>query len=456
LEPISVKDPAGDKKADKDAVVQAITSLKARGADVNPYSVAAEADVCRASLVNNPELMSLVNRARHNAFGNGRPAEALQPPAGLDVVKLQQENDRLRYELTEIKIQADQLTQEVTRLTDATQQISKTVNIAYQQGYIAGQQAEAADHDASAKSLVQNLAEAAKSATTDGASASQAEQAPERTVDGNNQDLITAYVGDVPLHIEDPEVLNDPFTAKLLSALQEDLHEVEGVNTSGDLIDESMLRAKRRAAAPNGSYDAETITPPPVQAQALPIVTTSDQTETVPNMDVLAQAEGYSDFEEGTEFEGPDGRTRFTAQELHELFQNKYVKNEDGTESPAKPTVKANETSQKMKKFVGTNKQSLNEPLPTLQRAFPPDIRRACRLLGLNPEDISRATVIDAWKHEMAKPGVHPDTGGDTEMAIYLNTAKDTLMRWAEDQAPKLGKKFGQKGSEPRSQPKQE
>ena len=43
----------------------------------------------------------------------------------------------------------------------------------------------------------------------------------------------------------------------------------------------------------------------------------------------------------------------------------------------------------------------------------------------------------------MSQPGVHPDTGGDTETAIYLNNAKVELVKWIEAQTPKLGKKFG-------------
>jgi hypothetical protein len=55
--------------------------------------------------------------------------------------------------------------------------------------------------------------------------------------------------------------------------------------------------------------------------------------------------------------------------------------------------------------------------------------------------------VKEAWKRQIASPGVHPDLGGETESAIYLNTAKDTLVRWLDQQAPKLGKKFGSGGA---------
>lgn len=80
-------------------------------------------------------------------------------------------------------------------------------------------------------------------------------------------------------------------------------------------------------------------------------------------------------------------------------------------------------------------------------RAIPPEIRKACLILGVRPEEMTAETVQNAWKGQIASPGVHPDLGGDTESAIFLNTAKDTLLRWLEQQAPKLGKKFGGGGA---------
>jgi len=72
-------------------------------------------------------------------------------------------------------------------------------------------------------------------------------------------------------------------------------------------------------------------------------------------------------------------------------------------------------------------------------------------LLGVRPEEMTIESVTDAWKRQITSPGVHPDQGGDTESAIYLNTAKDTVLRWLYDQAPKLGKKWGPGG--PKSGP---
>ncbi|MBA3992276.1 MAG: hypothetical protein C0469_02030 [Cyanobacteria bacterium DS2.3.42] len=88
---------------------------------------------------------------------------------------------------------------------------------------------------------------------------------------------------------------------------------------------------------------------------------------------------------------------------------------------------------------------------PGFVRQVPPEIRKACMLLGVRPEEMTIESVTEAWKRQITSPGVHPDQGGDTESAIYLNTAKDTVLRWLYDQAPKLGKKWGPGG--PKSGP---
>ncbi len=67
-----------------------------------------------------------------------------------------------------------------------------------------------------------------------------------------------------------------------------------------------------------------------------------------------------------------------------------------------------------------------------MQRKLPPEIRKACMLLGVRTDDLTVDSVLTAWKKQIAAPGVHPEQGGDNEAAIYLNTAKDTLIRWLE------------------------
>jgi hypothetical protein len=367
-----------------------------------------------------------------------------------------------------------------------------------------------------ARSLVDSLADAATAATT-GSTTEPAVREPEPAPKPasttpaarvHSSETITPYVADVPLHL-DPETLNDPFTSKLLNALHTEEPLTESLTQPVQIHPDDAWEDTRptpamtheQATLAMAEYDQrqtipKAIFPQPSAAPAhepIPI----DQRETVPSSaaakgrmrtpqelaDTLekmpvhgltsapesAPADTQPDgIDEQDQDEDDDDEpsaiipSRFTAEELHDLFRNRYPKDEagGGAEQPAKPApaAKSPETSQPTKKFVGANKPSSAEPLPTVARAFPPEIRKACRLLGLIPEDLTRPVVLEAWKKEMAKPGVHPDTGGDTEMAIYLNTAKDTLMRWVDDQTPKLGKKFGGKSAEhpPKSQPKQE
>jgi hypothetical protein len=81
--------------------------------------------------------------------------------------------------------------------------------------------------------------------------------------------------------------------------------------------------------------------------------------------------------------------------------------------------------------------------VPTINPArVPPDIRRACKILGLSLEELNAEAVKRAWKASITDPTAHPDLGGEHEMAILLNTARDSVLIWLENQSPKLGKKF--------------
>jgi len=63
---------------------------------------------------------------------------------------------------------------------------------------------------------------------------------------------------------------------------------------------------------------------------------------------------------------------------------------------------------------------------------LPPEIRKACMLLGVRADDLTLDSVLTAWKKQITAPGVSPDQGGDRESAIFINTAKDTLVRWLD------------------------
>jgi len=73
---------------------------------------------------------------------------------------------------------------------------------------------------------------------------------------------------------------------------------------------------------------------------------------------------------------------------------------------------------------------------------LPAEVRRACQILGLAPEQMSPEAVRKAWKESISNPSVHPDLGGEQEVAVMLNNARDLILRWLEDQQPKLLKRF--------------
>jgi hypothetical protein len=94
-------------------------------------------------------------------------------------------------------------------------------------------------------------------------------------------------------------------------------------------------------------------------------------------------------------------------------------------------------------KFVGGKASQEAAPPPQstfVAKQVPPEIRKACLILGVRQEELTEKLVLESWKRQIVE--VHPDKGGDHEAAIYLNTAKETLIRWLDQQAPKLGAKF--------------
>lgn len=513
-----VKELTSEKKAKKQAVYQAISSLGQRGEASNRKVGDSGLLSCRSNT-----LLDLVHKVRTrrqstNQQNNLAAAQMMQRMREMEaynqtlrqrVVEMQAQLHKLRGEKTnpleaslheELQnlqtVNAD-LRQQIARLKEEVQSATKSVNIAWQQGYLAGQLAVQEQSSAPQKGFIETLAEAAQAATAYGAAADTAGSTSTATATEAETPppAEEAYVVECPdylveaLQLNDPEVLNDPFTAKLLGALGTEVPH-EGENEQLE-------------------YEAEpehepVVTPPPAEPVTKPIAgaaafscepdgmmveetqhvnwymngnaeklsnqnaAAEPQLETVVDnhaqeMLLRAQEEQKEAAQEATKSEpqaagahDEQGDSQFNADELHNLFRNKYVRNDEPAEKPLPVDPSVSGTFPSYKKFVGTNKTS-SEPLPTAPRVFPPDIRKACKLLGVNPEELTKPAVTEAWKKEMAKPGVHPDTGGDTEMAIYLNTAKDTLMRWLDDQAPKLGKKFGSAaGTREQQKPKKE
>ncbi len=123
---------------------------------------------------------------------------------------------------------------------------------------------------------------------------------------------------------------------------------------------------------------------------------------------------------------------------LRQGARNKFVGGK-ASASPLSPPGSTNNPDSPIGASAANNAMLLST------RGVPPEIRKACMILGVRPEDLTLKEVNEKWKAQLTAPGVHPDQGGDTESAIYLNTAKDTLVKWINDQNSKMGKKFGKK-----------
>lgn len=236
------------------------------------------------------------------------------------------------------------------------------------------------------------------------------------------------------------------------------------------------------AGAPPADFLDEEKKPPELSTyDALNAVKIEDTHHDELDLDKLDIFEGLEDIEELSQIEviedvvlpqeaadesEPTAKPA-ASQDLRELVKNRIKQAEYETQTAEKappetvqtggnnPRIDAESLKAGVRnKFVG-GKASAGAPEQqaapvTAPRVVPPEIRKACMILGVRPEELTVKLVVDAWKREMSQPGVHPDTGGDTETAIYLNNAKVELVKWIEAQTPKLGKKFGgQTGAKP-------
>ena len=86
---------------------------------------------------------------------------------------------------------------------------------------------------------------------------------------------------------------------------------------------------------------------------------------------------------------------------------------------------------------LGQKDNTPSESLPKF-KPLSHNIRRACQILGLSPEQTLTPTIIQvAWKKQLLQQGAHPDLGGNTEEAQLLNEAKAELMNYLEFVAPR-------------------
>lgn len=516
-----LKDLASQKKSDKEMILAAISSLKAKGWHINPYTVADEARISRSVVVRSPEYMDMVSKARGKAVATpNQVSDELMRQVDL----LEEENRGLKDRLTSLTQQAELLAQTVKdsfqqgyntakaemALASGLKDIVRSGTIdsgeapkpandfsnhvphaqlytsqGYDQGYAGsldqqpaqyqhptyyqqdaagleqttdypkpGSQADPAaygherisyDEDAlhdpqfeesSEASDVYGEQQMAPYADDPQAIAtqSQLDQAFDDTYDDQNVETAEHEVfiaSHIPELHEEPGMV-DAFSARLMAALSTE-EEAAQLKQEEAGID-SELRYDTGEFAETDIPDWDALAMAPGQEESWEEVVD----DALSDSDAGLSAVGSSIPPLQPEPVNP----KFNPDDLRQLVNNQL----EGTtahEEP-EPAPHPQPAPSASKRFVGSNRQS-DAPISAapVSRMVPPEIRKACLILGIKSDEITRENVNRAWKNEMAKPGVHPDTGGDTEIAIYINNAKESLMKWLDMQAPKLGKKFG-------------
>ncbi len=61
---------------------------------------------------------------------------------------------------------------------------------------------------------------------------------------------------------------------------------------------------------------------------------------------------------------------------------------------------------------------------------IPPEIRRACLMLGLKAEDVTAEAVMRTWEQKLLADEHAEET--DVNMAWFMNAAKDALVIWLD------------------------
>ena len=61
---------------------------------------------------------------------------------------------------------------------------------------------------------------------------------------------------------------------------------------------------------------------------------------------------------------------------------------------------------------------------------IPPEIRKACLILGLRAENVTTETVMHTWETKLLLDSEQEN--GDADTAWFLNSAKDALVIWLE------------------------
>lgn len=66
--------------------------------------------------------------------------------------------------------------------------------------------------------------------------------------------------------------------------------------------------------------------------------------------------------------------------------------------------------------------------------SLPASVRKACFVLGLNSQEITKERVLELWTKQVCALPKTDD--GANEVVLSLNDAKDTLIRWFRFELP--------------------
>ena len=98
------KDRSNRKKVDLECVLAAIKSVKERGWDLNPYTVADEAGIPHSLIYRNPEFMDLILNERDDVSAS---AEADSDPS-IQTLELEEQRAELERRLKQVELKLGQ------------------------------------------------------------------------------------------------------------------------------------------------------------------------------------------------------------------------------------------------------------------------------------------------------------------------------------------------------------
>jgi hypothetical protein len=463
------RDLTGQKKLDPETVLAAIKALQEKGWDINPYTVADEAKIPRSTLYRSTELMSIVSQYSSEVSAAGAAPEG-------------------SVRVSELEARIAELETEIAKLKAINERLEKGEQEAWQAGYNAAlyeQNKQSGQHDAPDTTGGAQLAEQAVEqeqapkqadfephaalSSPESAAAADFNDSPyegqEAYIRFEEAPSGQAYIDERAAAQKAEHSTGDHATQAAWDAPESDAvasHEGNAEELQWGAPEGHAEVSGNHSAgwgAPPGGQDLEPVDLPPDYYMAEPTdaAAASEQAgswgaplegEASDTGEAAGSAatggeepEGDIDYDSDRD-EALDPRWKsstLTEDDLRDLLKHRFKQEE------AQPEKKEDEGARKVAgtRFVGGHKAPQEPPAPgQTVRVVPPDIRKACLVLGLRPEEITLEKVHKAWKLEMTRE--HPDIGGDTEIAVYLNGAKETLSRWLEAQAPKLGKKFGQ------------